>query len=403
MATICFFNVPATGHVNPTLPLVRALVERGDRVVYFDTPEFENKVTATGAEFRALALSYDFVPRQDTLAPFKAMGLIMEQAQRVLPYCYEQARALKPALILYDTMCPWGSHVAQWLELPAVTFCSILYIGMQNFLAWPRRTKLTRAMLTHPFYVARGLAHYQWRAAQVWRRHRVRSPWFLDFFVNPGALTLITTSRYFQIGGERFGDKFQFIGPLIAPRADAPPVDLDWLTAKPLVYISLGTLFNDRADFFRLCVDAFRDAPYHVLIALGNRVRVQELGALPAHIRAEPYVLQLQVLPHAAVFITHAGMNSVSEAAWFGTPMTLAPQGGDQDFIAHRVAALGAGVPIDSHRITAAELRARTEQTMQDARYRAGSQKIGATFRAAGGVPRALAALDAFMQNHAPS
>jgi len=96
-------------------------------------------------------------------------------------------------------------------------------------------------------------------------------------------------------------------------------------------------------------------------------------------------------------------MNSVSEAAWFGTPMTLAPQGGDQDFIAHRVAALGAGVPIDSHRITAPELRARTEQTMQDARYRAGSQKIGDSFRAAGGVPRALAALDAFMQKHAPS
>lgn len=400
MATICFFNIPATGHVNPALPLVRALAERGDRVIFFDTPEFQEKVRATGAEFRAVELSYDFVPRQDTLAPFKAMGLIMEQAQRVLPDCYQQARAIKPDLILYDTMCPWGSHAAQLLGMPAVTFCAILYTGMQNFLAWPRSTKLTGAMLRHPFYVARGLAHYQWRAAQLWLAHRVRSPLFVDFFVNPGAMTLIATSRYFQIGGDLFGDAFHFIGPLIAPRDDAPPPPLDWMAGAPLVYISLGTLFNDRADFFRLCVEAFRDAPYRVLMALGSRVRVEELGGLPPNIRAEPYVLQLQVLPRASVFITHAGMNSLSEAAWFGTPVVLAPQGGDQDFIAYRAETLGAGVQIDSHAITAPELRAQTEQVMQNSRYREGSQKIGDSFRAAGGIPAALSALDAFMQKH---
>lgn len=400
MATICFFNIPAIGHVNPALTLVRALVERGDRVVFFDTPEFQNKVEATGAEFRAVELRYDFVPRQDALAPFKAMGLIMEQAQRVLPDCCRQARDLGPDLILYDTMCPWGSHVAQMLGMAAVTFCAILYTGMQNFLAWPRSTKLTGAMLRHPLFVARGLAHYQWRAAQLWRDHHVRSPLFLDFFVNPGAMTLVTTSRYFQIGGDRFGDTFHFIGPLIAPRDDAPPPPLDWMGDAPLVYISLGTLFNDRADFFKLCVEAFRDAPYRVLMALGNRVRAKELGTLPVHIRAEPYVLQLRVLPRASVFITHAGMNSLSEAAWYGTPVVLAPQGGDQDFIAYRAEELGAGVQIDSHAITAQELRARTEQVMQNARYREGSRKIGDSFRAAGGIPRALAALDAFLQKH---
>lgn len=398
MATICFFNVPATGHVNPTLPLLRALVARGDRVVFFDTPEFQSKVEATGAEFHAIDLRYDFVPRQDTLAPFKAMGLIMQEAQHALPQCLDAARALQPDLILYDTMCPWGSHVAQLLGMPAVTFCAILYTGMQNFLAWPRSTVLTRAMLRHPFYVARGLAHYQWRAAQMWQTYRVRSPLFLDFFVNPGAMTLITTSRYFQIGGERFDDRFQFIGPLIEPRDDAPP--FAWAGDTPLVYISLGTLFNDRADFFRLCVEAFRDAPYRVLMALGSRVRVEELGALPPHIRAEPYVLQLQVLPRASVFITHAGMNSMSEAAWFGVPMVLAPQGGDQDFIAYRAAQLGAGVQIDSRTITASGLHAQTERVMSDLRFRQASRKIGASFRAAGGIPRALDALDDFIQRY---
>ena len=398
MATICFFNIPATGHVNPTMPLVRALAARGDRVVFFDTPEFRTKIEATGAEFRALDLTYDFVPRQDVLAPFKAMSLIMEQADRVLQDCTAQARALKPDLILYDTMCPWGSHVAQRLGMPAVTFASIMYTGAQNFLAWPRSTKLTGGMLRNPFYVAYGLGKYQLRAAQLWWKYRVRSPWFLDFFANPGDMTLLATSRYFQIGGAHFGERYKFIGPLIEARKDAPPPDENWFGAEPLVYVSLGTLFNDRADFFRTCVEAFRDAPYRVLMALGTRVRAEELGALPAHITVREYVLQLEVLPRAAVFVTHAGMNSVSEAAWFGVPMVLAPQGGDQDFIAYQAEQLGAGVQVDSHRVTPAELRAKTELVMQERRYRLGSEKIGASFREAGGAAHALAELDAFME-----
>jgi MGT family glycosyltransferase len=401
VATICFFSIPATGHVNPALPLVRALVARGDRVVFFDTPEFQNKVQVTGAEFRAMDLDYDFVPRQDVLAPFKAMGRIIEQSFRVIPPGLAETRALQPDLILYDSMCPWGSHIAQLMRMPAVTFCGIMYTGWKNFFAWPRTTKLTGGMVRHPLYVAYGLGRYQGRAAQLWWKHRVRSPWFIDFFSNPGAMTLLTTSRYFQLGGEKFDGAFKFVGPFIEPRHDAPPLPAHWLDEKPLVYISLGTLFNDRADFFRTCVDAFRDAPYRVLMALGKRVRADELGALPEHIKAMDYVLQLEVLPRASVFITHAGMNSVSEAAWFGTPMVLAPQAGDQDFIAYQTEKLGAGIQIDSHHITPAELRARTEQVMQDSRYRKGSRKIGDSFRAAGGIPRALEEIDAFMQRHA--
>lgn len=400
MATICFFNVPATGHVNPTLPLLRALVQRGDRVIFFDTRAFENKVRATGAEFRAIDLGYDFVPRPDVLAPFKAAALILEQAARVIPQCLDETRALRPDLILYDSMCPWGSHIAQLLKMPAVTFASIMYAGLENFLAWPRHTKLTGGMLRHPFYVAYGMAKYQARALQLWQKYRVHSPTFMNFFGNPGAMTLLATSRYFQLGGEKFGASFKFIGPLIAPRSDAEPLPPAWFNHEPLVYISLGTLFNHRADFFRTCVDAFRDAPYRVLIALGNRVQVDELGPLPAHILARAYVPQLDVLPRASVFITHAGMNSVSEAAWFGVPMVLAPQAGDQDFIAYQTARLGAGAPIDSYRVTPPELRAQTEQVMREPRYRAGSQKIGASFRAAGGPSYALQELDAFMHRN---
>ena len=53
MAKILFFNVPAYGHVNPTLPVVTELVRRGHQLVYYDADTFERTIQATGAEFRA--------------------------------------------------------------------------------------------------------------------------------------------------------------------------------------------------------------------------------------------------------------------------------------------------------------------------------------------------------------
>ena len=47
-----FFSLPLHGHINPTLPLVRELVERGDRIVYYSTPAFAAKIEQAGAQYR---------------------------------------------------------------------------------------------------------------------------------------------------------------------------------------------------------------------------------------------------------------------------------------------------------------------------------------------------------------
>ena len=52
MAKYVVINIPAYGHVNPTLAVVQELVRRGDKVVYYLTEEFRAAVEATGATFR---------------------------------------------------------------------------------------------------------------------------------------------------------------------------------------------------------------------------------------------------------------------------------------------------------------------------------------------------------------
>jgi UDP:flavonoid glycosyltransferase YjiC (YdhE family) len=54
VSKILVFNVPAHGHVNPTLPVLRELVSRGEQVAYYLTDEFEPQIRHTGAEFRRI-------------------------------------------------------------------------------------------------------------------------------------------------------------------------------------------------------------------------------------------------------------------------------------------------------------------------------------------------------------
>ena len=44
MAKALFFSLPLHGHTNPSLPLVRELVRRGDEVIYYSNDTFAEKV-----------------------------------------------------------------------------------------------------------------------------------------------------------------------------------------------------------------------------------------------------------------------------------------------------------------------------------------------------------------------
>ncbi len=58
MAKALFLSLPLHGHVNPSLPLVRELVERGDEVVYFANARFTARIEEAGARYQAYRDQY---------------------------------------------------------------------------------------------------------------------------------------------------------------------------------------------------------------------------------------------------------------------------------------------------------------------------------------------------------
>ncbi|WP_309233678.1 nucleotide disphospho-sugar-binding domain-containing protein [Conexibacter sp. W3-3-2] len=156
--------------------------------------------------------------------------------------------------------------------------------------------------------------------------------------------------RVLQPHADRVGPHVVFAGPCVdeGRRTGFVPPAGD----RPLAYVALGTSYTDRPDLYRAAVDGLADA-YRVVLATG-KVDPATLGPLPDGVVAARAQPQLDVLDHAAVFVTHAGMGSASEALWAGVPTVALPQAVDQFTNAEQLACAGAGVVLAEDAVTPA-------------------------------------------------
>lgn len=113
---------------------------------------------------------------------------------------------------------------------------------------------------------------------------------------------------------------------------------------------------------------------------------------IPDNIQIYDTVDQMAVLSIADVFITHCGMNSVSEGLYFGVPLILFPQTPEQDTVARRTEELGAGLRLPS--IKERNILGVITRIMEDTCYKAGAEKISDSFKNSGGISGATAFLE---------
>jgi MGT family glycosyltransferase len=154
--------------------------------------------------------------------------------------------------------------------------------------------------------------------------------------------------------------------------------------ARPLVYISMGTVINDRPDFYAKCIEALKNENADVIISCGNALDISVLGELPENIKVYPYVDQLDVLSKADAFITHCGMNSVSESLYMATPMILYPQTGEQQAVARRAKEIGAGVMLTNDSVQG--IRSAVLEILNNNSYAASAKECSDDFRSCPGT-----------------
>jgi UDP:flavonoid glycosyltransferase YjiC (YdhE family) len=80
------------------------------------------------------------------------------------------------------------------------------------------------------------------------------------------------------------------------------------------------------------------------------------------------WVDQIAVLEKSDVFITHCGMNSVSEALYFKVPLVIYPQTNEQKGVAFRINELGAGIYLISDSVL--DIQTAVKELLQRVEYK---------------------------------
>ncbi|MEO8256318.1 MAG: macrolide family glycosyltransferase [Acidobacteriota bacterium] len=395
MAKGLILGLPLQGHMTPLLALVRDLVSRGDDLVVYSTPPFAADIEQTGAQFRRYRPGrlddLTQLPDRTEAISMLLMGIVGEVLDADLP----EMRAARPDYIVTDSVAPWGHWVAQVLGVPIATSVTTFAVN-RHVLAFAAahgvRPKSVGLLVSKLKHVSNALILRR----RLSRLHQVRGLGVFRTVFGRSDLNIVYTSRAFQPRSETFDRSFHFVGPPAGARTE-PAAGFSWPGGmQPMVYVSLGTLFNADVTFYRHCVAAFRDEPVQVIMSIGSRVSPSDLGAAPANVVVASYVPQLEVLRRASAFVTHGGMNSVSESLMMGVPMVAVPQMGEQDLVSRRVEQLSAGLYLAKAEVSPDRLRLSVRRLLTEERFRQAAAGLGETLLAAGGTAEAATRVQAF-------
>jgi len=379
---IAWFCIPAHGHTNPTLGLVKELTSAGHQVFYFSFEMFREKIEQAGAEFISCD-GYDFEMEDkenaDRVGKDKvfATELLVSSTLALDEMTTEKIGEIRPDVIVSDSVAFWGKLVAMKHGLP--------YVSSTTTFAFNRYS--AKYMKETPWDIAKMLFAMPRINKQIRRLQERGYPvkGLLEIVQNDNETnTIVYTSKYFQPCSETFSDRYHFIGPSIRPITQ--PVAK---TAEQTVYISMGTV-NQNREFYRNCIHVLGKTGRQVILSMGTNT--EHFDNLPENVQIYESVDQMAVLSIADAFITHCGMNSASEGLYFRVPLILFPQTPEQGAVAKRTEELGAGVRLKS--ISDEDILDAVETVLSDPSYKENAIKISDSFRSCGGAAEARAFLE---------
>jgi MGT family glycosyltransferase len=293
----------------------------------------------------------------------------------------QQMQTLRPDVIVSDSMAFWGKLIAKKLGVPYVCSTTTFAFNQYSAKVMQQSAPNLLGMLLSMPKINRQLKRLRAKG------YAVKS--VLEIIANDNdTKTIVYTSPMFQPCADTFSANYAFVGPVLR-QAGEPPAAQE----QPLVYISLGTVDNDHADFYRTCLRAAAQQPYRVLFSVGEETDIDALGEIPENCTVEHSVDQIAVLQSAAAFVTHCGMNSVSEALYFGVPLVMLPQTPEQTGVANRVKELQAGILLEN--TSEMGIRTAIDTALHQSSLREHAAQIEASFRACGGAVQAADFIEA--------
>lgn len=407
----------AIGHLNPMCALGRELRRRGHRVTLFGVPDVRLKTAKSGLEFYEIGTA-DF-PLGSVEALYKQLGELsglpglkfsIQCFQKEATMLFQEApTAIRQAgveALLLDQVTAGMGTVADFLSIPFVTICNALPIhrepGVPPYFThwqyqdawWARmRNQLGNALIN---YLTRSLWNQVVQQRQQWQL----PPYARREDVYSRLAQICQLPIAFDFPRQQLPPCLHYTGPLQDPSGIEPVAfdnlafPFEQLSAKPLIYASLGTLQNRNWEIFRCIAESCMGLDAQLAISLGNPNYSVAEANFPGAPIVVAYAPHQQMIQRSSLVITHAGMNTVIGTLSAGVPLVAIPITNEQPGIAARLARTGAGKVVPLAQLSVANLRTAIVTVLEEPIYRENAARIQAAIQESGGVRRAATVIE---------
>ena len=211
---VVFFCIPAHGHTNPTLGVVKELIKNNHEVYYYSYEIMKEKIESTGAKFIACDKfdSKTQLSNEDKEKITKdiafSTNLIVDMTLSLDDAILQEMKELKPDVIVGDSVAFWGKLIAKKLNIPFISSTTTFAFNQYSARVMKQeKIGLVRILKSIP-KINKSLNRLREKG------YEVKS--VLDIIGNDNDTSrIVYTSKYFQPYSETFSNNYAFVGPIL--------------------------------------------------------------------------------------------------------------------------------------------------------------------------------------------
>jgi zeaxanthin glucosyltransferase len=372
------------GHLNPMTTLARHLQARNHEVVFLYSPSANGLPCVPGEKKDDMNAN---LPEMSKLEGANAgafyCGVAAKETEAIFKSLPKMVETTGIEALILDPIQFYVELGAMKLGIPYITVATSFYLDYFGYTPlciydWPHETT-PKALVRNleGIAIASKLIYNEGTKAYA-KNAGLKIDWDDPSCVFSKLAFITQVPKEFDFENPLLPPQFHYTGPFHDGKG-RPKLDFPWdrLTGQPLIYASMGTLMNGRADVFNtIGAGVAKHKDTQLVLSIGDQLDPKQIRPVPANAIIVNQAPQLEVLKRTSVCITHAGLNTVLESLAQGVPQVGIPITFDQPGVATRIAAKKTGVTMPFEKLTSDHLSTLLGEVLNNSVYRENARKL---------------------------
>lgn len=385
MKKFLFVVPPLTGHVNPTLSLGKALLDKGHEVAWLSVDKQLRRELPPGGKYLEIYEDESSAHQVEQEAYLNQISSRNVTGIESIKFLYDEV--LTPLnRYMYKSIDGWVNRFEPDVIINDQQLFAAAIVAFKKGVKYA--TSVTAPAAVKMQQDLPGVS--QWEDKQVMAVQKELGLQVEHSVACSKELVLVYTSSVF-FGETTLNPNYRFVGLSTASRVSNHYFDWEAFDTKAKgkkILVSIGTTFDHqfKRSFFEKVIAAFGDRDFTVIVVSDPAL----FPAWPTNFIVYPRIPQLALLPFLDAVVCHGGHNTVCETLMHGIPLIVVPIAYDQSYVAGRVVATGSGLRLNYKRFKPDHLMQALDQVLTESHFKEAARQLQKSFAKAGGVEKAV-------------